>query len=135
MRVGGLGVIFAGSLALSGCADMDARLSGVTNAVLDPNETLSIETDPPEATCRLLRGTQDLGKLSTPGSIQLTPSQDDILVVCEKPHYQTAAAVLHANAAWPAGATGSVAGWPSDMRQPPHYRYEPTLRLKLTAGP
>ena len=98
MRTGALGAVLAGTLALSGCADMDADFSGVATAVLDPNETLSLETDPTGASCRLLRGGEDLGKLETPGRIELTPSRDDILVLCEKPGYRTAAAVLHAEA-------------------------------------
>lgn len=135
MRIGALTGFFMGSVALAACTDMAERVSGVTSAVLNAKETLSLETDPPGAECRLLRGREDLGKLSTPGQIEVTPSQDDILVVCEKPNYQTAAAVLHADAARPAGAAGSVAGWPSDMRQQPHYRYQPLVRLQLTAGP
>lgn len=131
MRTGALGAVLASALALSGCADMDADFSGVTNAVLDPNQTLSLETDPTGASCRLLRGGEDLGKLETPGRIELTPSRDDVLVLCEKPDYHTAAAVLHAEARPP---SASGAGWPSDMRQQPHYRYAPTLLLKLTAG-
>lgn len=100
--------------------------------MLDPNETLSLETDPTGASCRLLRGGEDLGKLETPGRIELTPSREDILVLCEKPSYHTAAVVLHAEAPLP---SASGAGWPSDMRQQPRYRYAPTLLLKLTAGP
>ena len=135
MRIGALTGFFMGSVALTACTDMAERVSGVTSAVLNPNETLSLETDPPGAACRVLRGREDLGKVSTPGQIEVTPSRDDILVVCEKPHYQTAAAVLHADTAWPAGAAGSGAGWPSDMRQQPHYRYQPLVRLQLNAGP
>jgi hypothetical protein len=135
MRVGVLAGFILASLELSGCTDMAERLSGASSAVLNPNETLSLESDPPGAACRLLRGSEDLGKVSTPGRIEVTPSQDDILVLCEKPHYQTAAAVLHADAARPGGAAGSVAGWPSDMRQSPHYRYPPVVRLQLTARP
>ncbi len=135
MRIGALTGFFMGSVALTACTDMAERVSSVTSAVLNPNETLSLETDPPGAECRVLRGSEDLGKLSTPAQIEVTPSQDDILVVCEKPHYQTAAAVLHAETGQAPPLTGPTAGWPSDMRQPPHYRYQPLVRLQLTAGP
>ncbi len=132
MRTGAFGAVLAGTLALSGCADMGAGFSGVATAVLDANETLSLETDPTGASCRLLRGSEDLGKLETPGRIELTPSREDILVLCEKPGYRTAAAVLHAEAPQ---TSASGAGWPTDKRQQPRYRYPPTQLLKLTAGP
>ena len=133
MGVGRGGVLIAWcTLALSGCANVSAGLTEVTGGVLSTKATLTLETEPAAASCRLLRGQEDLGSFETPAQIELTPSREDILVVCHKPGYRAASAVLHALAE---GASASPAGWPSDMTQVPRYGYAPLLRLELTAGP
>jgi len=133
MRMGATDVIFASCvLALSGCTDMNARLSEVAGGVIGAKPRLALDTDPSAASCRLLRGQADLGTFETPARIELTPSRDDILVLCQKPGYLIASAVLHAQ---PAQLTASPAGWASDMKQPPRYLYPPTLWLELAAIP
>ncbi|WP_147162200.1 hypothetical protein [Pararhodospirillum oryzae] len=51
---------------------------------------LSIESTPPGAHCELIRGNIQLGGMTTPGRVHVSPSRQDIQVVCSKPGYRDA---------------------------------------------
>ena len=54
-------------------------------------QSIAIQTTPPGATCTAIREGVTLGQVaSTPGSIRVDKSKNDILVTCSKPGFQTA---------------------------------------------
>ncbi len=74
-------VIAAASVLLSGCATI----------VNGSNQSVTVSTDPPGASCKLSRQTETLGAIPmTPGSVQVSKSKNDMVVTCDKPGYQTA---------------------------------------------
>ena len=74
-------IIAAASMLLSGCATI----------VNGSNQSVTVSTDPPGASCRLSRQTETLGAIPiTPGSVQVSKSKNDMVVTCEKPGYLTA---------------------------------------------
>ena len=76
-----LSFLVAGSLMLSGCATI----------VNGSNQSVTVSTDPPGASCKLSRQDGTLGAIPmTPGSVQVSKSKNDMVVTCEKLGYQTA---------------------------------------------
>lgn len=117
-------------LALAACTTFVDRLPLVSST----GEVLAIDTDPPGATCRLLRGDQSLGMVTTPGQIEVETSADDIILLCKKPAYEVSAVVLHADPGQAPAYVGALVGWGADMLQRPHYIYVPATKLSLIAS-
>ena len=73
--------LIATLLAVSGCATITEGTSQV----------IAVNTSPSAATCKLDRAGQNLGTVTTPGAVTVKPkTADDIMVICDKPGYQTA---------------------------------------------
>lgn len=72
------------SVAAGGCAAAVA-LGACATLTRGTNETVSIITDPPEASCALKRSGQIVGIANpTPATVTLEKSKDDVSVVCAK---------------------------------------------------
>jgi hypothetical protein len=75
------GMIIAGAaLMLGGCATV----------VEGTSQSVAITTQPPGASCSVSRMGQDVGAVqSTPGSVHVDKSKNDLSVTCAKEGYQT----------------------------------------------
>jgi hypothetical protein len=69
-----------GLFAIAGCATI---MEGT-------GQSVAIQTTPPGATCTIVREGGTLGQVaSTPGSIRIDKSKNDLVVSCSKPGYAT----------------------------------------------
>jgi hypothetical protein len=74
-------------LAVAGCLLM----SPCATIVNGSNQSVTVSTDPPGASCKLTRQGETVGAIAlTPGSVQVSKSKNDLSVVCEKSGFQTA---------------------------------------------
>jgi hypothetical protein len=66
-----------------------AAMAGCATIVKGTDQTVTIDTTPPGATCELKRDGQSIGVVNpTPGSINLDKSKDNISVLCHKEGHQ-----------------------------------------------
>ena len=120
-----LSLLAASSLALSGCATI----------VNGSNQSVTVSTDPPGASCKLSRQGETMGAVPlTPGSVQVSKSKNDIDVTCEKPGYQTATVSKSPNFG---GATfaniiaGGVVGAVVDAASGANYTYPSEVHVSM----
>ncbi len=74
---------------------LHAILAGCSTIVEGDDQTVTIVTDPAEATCVLTRGGETVGAVNpSPGSIVVEKGSDDIGVICKKAGHFDGAAVL-----------------------------------------
>lgn len=110
-------------------------LAGCSTIVEGRSQRLSVNTNPPGATCELTRNGESLGKVDpTPGSITVEKTKYDIMLACSKEGYETASYVNHSDVA---GATvgniilGGGVGWAIDSATGSDNKYEPTVNINL----
>src|SRR4051812_30782234 len=73
-------------------------LPGCATITTGTNQSLSVVTDPPGATCRLQRGGELIGVVSpTPGSVHIDKSVRAISVECSRAGYQNTASRVPPN--------------------------------------
>ncbi len=78
-------------MRLSSLVAVPLLLSGCATIVNGSNQSVTVSTDPPGASCKLSRQDETLGAVPmTPGSVQVSKSKNDMVVTCDKPGYQTA---------------------------------------------
>ena len=125
-----LGCLAAGLVA-SGCA---STLEGTT-------QTITLMTNPPGATCKLLREGQAIASVTTPGGTVVKKTKHDIRVECEKEGYETSTDMLKSGiegATWGNIILGGGIGWLIDSASGADNRYPDnltvTLNPKLPAG-
>lgn len=85
---------------------MGAALIGLgscSSIIQGTDQTIIVNTNPSEATCRLEREGQDIGAvLSTPGSVTVSKTKHDITISCERDGYNTATFI--ADSGWESGS-------------------------------
>jgi hypothetical protein len=130
IQIGAPAIAIAGCLALAACASFVDRRDLVTGT----SETLTIDSDPAGADCSLLRGSDLIGRLITPGTVAVTTSADDITLLCKKQDYEVSALLLHADSDQASVQAGALIGWGLDIVSSPHYLYAPATKLSLIAS-
>ena len=118
--------ITAISVALSGCASV----------IEGTNQLITVNTNPPEATCTLNREPEGvIGQISpTPAGVTIKKTKYDITVKCNKAGYQEATYINHSGAA---GATfgniilGGGIGWAIDSASGADNKYESPVNITL----
>ncbi len=66
-------------------------LTGCVSPLEDTTQDMTIVTDPPGATCVLVRTSMELGTIpSTPGTVHISKGRYDIKVTCNKAGYREA---------------------------------------------
>jgi hypothetical protein len=118
-------LLVAASLTLTGCASiLESR-----------NQEIVVNTEPPGATCRLLRSGTILGQINpTPGSLEVRKSTYDVVIVCDKNGYHETSYVDTADVA---GATvvsailGGATGWAIDSTTGKANIYESPVTIRL----
>lgn len=118
-----------GILLLSGCATL----------VNGTSETVTVMTDPPGASCKLERGAETIGAVtSTPGSVRVDKSSRDMSVTCTKSGFQTAAMSddSHAVAATVGNLfAGGLIGLAVDAVSGADFSYVDEVRIALVVTP
>jgi hypothetical protein len=74
---------------------LTTALSGCATASLGSRQRVYISSEPSGAECGLTREGEDLGKVTTPGSREITRSRKPINVVCTKAGYEEARSVMN----------------------------------------
>jgi hypothetical protein len=69
--------------------------TGCATASLGSSQTLQVSSTPERAECEITRGGQSLGKLKTPGSLEISRSRQPITIACTKEGYEEARAVIN----------------------------------------
>lgn len=66
-------------------------LNGCSSIVNGTDQDVTINTNPPGASCILERKGVEIGRVpNTPGSVNITRTKEDITITCNKDGYQTA---------------------------------------------
>ncbi len=114
-------------------------LSACATLVNGSNQTITVSTTPPGATCTLDRMNIRLGAIAqTPGSVRIDKSKNDLSVTCTKEGYQTATVT---NAPKFGGATfgniiaGGVVGVVVDAASGANYTYPDNVEVALAGTP
>jgi hypothetical protein len=114
-------------------------LAGCSSIIEGTSQQISINTNPSGASCNLMRKGESIGVLaSTPGSVKIQKTKDDITVLCDKPGFSQASYLNHSGAA---GATfgnivlGGGVGWAVDSATGADNKYDPVVNLTLTPAP
>jgi hypothetical protein len=112
-----------------------AMLGGCATIIEGTGQSIGIATSPPGATCTVTRAGITLGQVaSTPGSIRIDKSKDDLQVTCGAPGYQTATIAQSPSFS---GTTfgniiaGGVVGAVVDASSGANYYYPPQIVLTL----
>lgn len=85
-------------------ATMLAALSGCATVFEGTSQEITVNTNPPGATCAFQREGKEVGRIvSTPGTANIRKSKYDITIVCEKPGYEKATYLNHS------GTTATIA--------------------------
>lgn len=114
------------TLSLTGCATILAGRS----------QTLTVQTNPPGATCELTRDGRIIGSVnSSPGAVTIDKTKHDISVLCKKPGYQDATAFIESGSE---GATfanilaGGGVGWAIDSAAGADNKYADVTTITLS---
>lgn len=121
------------SLLMTGMAAV--LLAGCSTITEGRSQRLSVNTNPPGASCEFTRHGESLGKVDpTPGSLTIEKTKYDIMIECSKEGYQSASYVNHSDVA---GATvgniilGGGIGWAIDSATGSDNKYSPTVNINL----
>lgn len=119
-------------VVLVGCVVL---LPGCATLVNGTNQTVTVSTTPPGASCTLDRMGERVGAIgSTPGSLRIDKSKHDLSVTCSKEGYQTASTTQSASFN---GATfgnliaGGIIGIVVDASSGANFSYPPDIRMDL----
>ena len=119
-------------LLMTTCLAMTACSSIVSGT----SQTLTINTTPEGADCKLEREGIVIGRISpTPGSVLVQKTKHNIAVECSKKGYQTAKFI---NRSGTEGATfgnivlGGGIGWAIDSASGADNKYDPIMNITLT---
>ena len=118
-----------------------SAFSGCSSILEDPTQQIIVETEPPGATCRLLRSGTATGQVSpTPGALVVGKSTYDIVIICDKSEYQQTSYVNGADVAAASVASAvlfGATGWAIDSTTGTANKYESrvTIRLVPISGP
>ena len=114
-----------------------ALLSGCATIMSGTDQTVTVSTTPPAATCVLDRVGSRIGAIPlTPGSVRIDKSRNDISVTCVKEGFQTAV-ISHSSRF--NGATfgniivGGVIGVLVDASSGANFNYPADIRLDMAA--
>lgn len=78
-------------------------LAGCSSIVQGTDQSIVVNTNPPQATCTLEREGQQIGAvLATPGSVTVSKTKHDITITCEKDGFSTATFI--ADSGWESGS-------------------------------
>lgn len=111
---------------------------GCATVMEGTGQSVSIDSEPPGASCQVNRAGAPIGGVTTPGSIHLDKSKNDLSVTCQKPGFQTAtvASSPHFN-----GTTfgniliGGLVGVAVDAATGANYSYDENIHVGLAAAP
>jgi hypothetical protein len=110
-------------------------LSGCATLVNGSNQSVTVVTDPPGASCILSRQGETIGAIAaTPGSVQISKSKNDVSVACEKAGFVTATVAKSPDFG---GATfanilaGGVVGIVVDAASGANYTYPSEIHVPL----
>lgn len=112
-----------------------ACLAGCSSIVSGTSQTLTINTNPPGADCKLTRNDIVIGRVNpTPGGIVVQKTKHNITVACVKDGYQEA---TYVNKSGIEGATfgnivlGGGIGWAIDSASGADNKYDEVMNLTL----
>lgn len=114
-----------------------ATLTGCATIVTGSSQTLTVTTTPPGASCVIDRAGDRVGAIATtPGSITIGKSKNDLSVTCSKEGFETATLAHPANFN---GVTfgnillGGVVGIVVDMSTGANFYYSGDVRMDMPA--
>ena len=110
-------------------------LTGCSSIIEGRSQEIVINTNPPGASCTLMRNDMPIGTVApTPSAILIEKTKYDILVKCDKDGYQEATYFNHSGAA---GATfgnivlGGGIGWAVDSATGSDNKYDSPVNLTM----
>lgn len=112
-----------------------ASLSACSTIIEGRSQQITVNTNPPGASCNVLRQDVSIGTINpTPGTLYIEKTKYDINIKCDKPGYQTATYLNHSGVA---GATfgnivaGGLIGWGIDSASGADNKYESPVNVSM----
>jgi hypothetical protein len=109
--------------------------TGCSTIIEGRNQTITVNTNPPDAHCTLNRNGSPIAEISeTPGSVLIEKTKYDITIVCKKSGYEEA---NYFNKSGVAGATignvlaGGLIGWGIDSATGADNKYDSPVNITL----
>lgn len=125
-------------MRLSLLAMISIALSGCATIVNGSNQSVTVSTDPPGASCVLSRQGETVGAIAaTPGSVQVSKSKNDVDVTCQKAGFVTASVAKSPSFG---GATfgnilaGGLVGAVVDAASGANYTYPSEIHVPMAAS-
>ena len=116
-------------MAVSSCL-----LAGCASVISGSSDTITINSNPPGATCNLNQNGRSIGQVTTPGGVTVQKTKHDIKVTCEKEGYQTATGYLNSDiegSTWGNILLGGGVGWIVDSASGADNDYPEYLTVTL----
>ena len=109
--------------------------SGCATIVKGSSQGVTVKTDPPGASCELSKQGKSVGVVNpTPGTVQLGKGASALDVICKKPGYLDASAMLSSSfQGWTLGNAilGGIVGIVIDAGSGAMHEYQPEISMKL----
>lgn len=111
-------------------------LAACSTIIDGDSETLTFNSSPSGAHCKLNRNNETVGEVITPGQVTVRKSKDDIDVICTKDGYENSSAHLKSDiaaATFGNAILGGLGGWAIDSARGSDNKYQETNYITLTA--
>jgi hypothetical protein len=121
--------------ALAAIAAMGVAVSGCATIIKGTTQSVSVSTDPVEGARCELTSSEGTWYITTPGSVVVHKTKNDLKVVCTKDGYQEATATIPSSFN---GATagniiaGGLIGVGIDAASGANYEYPPSTHIPMT---
>jgi hypothetical protein len=110
-------------------------LSGCASIVGGTTQTISVNTNPPAATCQVNQGIRPVGSVSsTPGGFTVKKTRDDLQLICKKEGYQDSSHIITSDLEpWVFGnvVLGGIIGLGVDWATGAWNRYDEAVNMSL----
>lgn len=111
-------------------------LSGCASVIEGESQDIAVHTTPEGANCTFMRNNVSLGAIpSTPGTLHVSKTKDDISITCDKPGYRTATYLNSSEYPeynWAYILVGGPIGWGIDSSTGADNQYASPVSLDLS---
>lgn len=110
-------------------------LSGCASVIEGESQDVAVDTTPEGASCTFIRNNISIGTIpSTPGTLHISKTKDDISIKCDKPGYQTATYLNSSEYPkynWAYILVGGPVGWGIDSATGADNQYASPVTINL----
>jgi len=117
------------------CIIVAVMLEGCASILDDRTQTVTIDSEPQGAKCRVIRSGVVIGEVPiTPSSLSIRKSNYDLIVVCDKDGYQQTSSINESEVSSKAvlsSIIGGATGWAIDSATGRSNKYDSSIVVKM----